>query len=216
MYTRAADLAKKFGLQVLCVVDRAGRRFVHSIRHLGLFEEARNEAWSVLDSVDERETCPNFHAPNVACLRHPWRRLTCGSLRSGKKGNSCVKTQLFLLFLFLFSFKKSNGPRIGRIAHPPENGARVYGEERARHLLGLPVFFDLYLRAHDTHKGDTKSICTHAFVSLSFLPLAFLLLSFHHLRASQSPLVLHVPLSFLGCFPIISLLSRGDLFPFPL
>ena len=97
-----------------------------------------------------------------------------------------------------------------------ENGARVYGEERARHLLGLPVFFDLYLRAHDTHKGDTKSIRTHAFVSLSFLPLAFLLLSFHHLRASQSPLVLHVPLSFLGCFPIISLLSRGDLFPFPL
>ena len=60
MYTRAADLAQKFGLQVLCVVDRAGRRFVHSIRHLGLFEEARNEAWSVLDFVDEREKYPNF------------------------------------------------------------------------------------------------------------------------------------------------------------
>ena len=166
--------------------------------------------------------------PQLSCTQlylseTPLAQTHCGSLKDIETVG--CETNCFLAFYFLFLVpnifipkrsqfpkKRSNGLGLSTL----ENGARVYGEERARHLLGLPVFFDLYLRTHDIHKGVTKSIRTHAFVSLSFLPLAFLLLSFHHLRASQSPLVLHVPLSFLGCFPIISLLSRGDLLPFPL
>ena len=65
------------------------------------------------------------------------------------------------------------------------------------------------------HTRETRNLHAHTLSFLSLFSL-FLLLSFHHLRASHSPLFLHVPLSFLGCFPIIYLLRRGDLLLFSL